>query len=136
MLDPRVLCGLKAFNAGQFFLAHEIWEEVWRESLPPVRNYYQALIQAAVALYHLQRGNSMGARRLADRALARLSNFDRRYLGLDTRRLRRYLEQILTGELIGQNDQEVGRRCRSDVPNPLNLPVLIEIIDETVEESD
>lgn len=136
MPDVHVLRGVKAFNAGRFFLAHEIWEDVWRDSLPPAKDYYQALIQAAIAFYHLQRGNFVGARRLADRALGRLEHFDPQYLGLDTRRLRLCLEQILTAEPMGQRDREDGRTRPSRLPNRPNLPVFIDIADDTIGEPD
>lgn len=132
MPDVHVLRGVKAFNAGRFFLAHEIWEDVWRDSLPPAKDYYQALIQAAIAFYHLQRGNFVGARRLADRALGRLEHFDPQYLGLDTRRLRLCLEQVLTGDLTGKKDQINDQTCPSCVPDRSHLPVFIGILDDTI----
>lgn len=74
----------------------------------------------------------MGARRLADRALGRLEHFDPQYLGLDTCRLRLSLEQILTGDLTGQKDQINDQTCPSCVPDRLDLPVFIGILDDTI----
>jgi predicted metal-dependent hydrolase len=62
--DPRLLAGAELFNRGEFFDAHEVWEDLWRDSAPPDRRFYQALIQAAVALHHFARGNLTGADRL------------------------------------------------------------------------
>lgn len=95
MLDERVVFGVEAFNAGQYFKAHEIWEGVWREIRSPEKEYYQALIQAAVALHHWNNGNALGAHRLAARALKRFEEFAPVYLGLDTRQLRQVLCRIL-----------------------------------------
>ncbi|AWM38474.1 hypothetical protein GobsT_33720 [Gemmata obscuriglobus] len=62
--DPRFLAGVDLFNRGAFFDAHEVWEELWRDCPAPDRRFYQALIQAAVALHHFDRGNHTGAARL------------------------------------------------------------------------
>lgn len=62
--DPRFLEGVDLFNRGEFFDAHEVWEDLWRDCAAPDRRFYQALIQAAVALHHFGRGNRTGAARL------------------------------------------------------------------------
>ena len=62
--DPRFVTGAELFNRGAYFDAHEVWEDVWRDGAPADRRFYQALIQAAVALYHFERGNLTGAARL------------------------------------------------------------------------
>ncbi len=62
--DPRYLAGVELFNRGEFFDAHEVWEDLWHECAGPDRRFYQALIQAAVAAYHWGRGNAAGASRL------------------------------------------------------------------------
>ena len=53
--DPRIACllrGADLFNRQQFFEAHEVWEDAWRESAGEERRYFQGLIQCAVALEH------------------------------------------------------------------------------------
>ena len=41
-----------------------MWEDLWQECDLADRRFYQALIQAAVAVYHWSRGNATGAKRL------------------------------------------------------------------------
>ena len=61
------------FNRGDYFDAHEAWEDHWHTLPPgPTRDAMQVLIQIAVALEHRQRGNATGARRTLERAAARL----------------------------------------------------------------
>lgn len=91
MLDSRVLAGIMAFNRGEYFAAHELWESVWREAVPPEKKFYQGLIQAAMALYHLDRGNAVGASRLAERALQHLNNFPSCYLRIDVFEIKQFL---------------------------------------------
>jgi hypothetical protein len=62
--DPRYLAGVLFFNAGDFFEAHEVWEELWAESHGDERRFVQGLIQAAVGLFHFGSGNLGGAAKL------------------------------------------------------------------------
>ena len=60
--DPRYLLGIVHFNRGDYFEAHEVWEDLWHDTAGPDRRFYQGLIQAAVAVYHAGNGNARGAR--------------------------------------------------------------------------
>lgn len=66
--------GVALFNAGEFFSAHEVLEDVWREMQGEDRDFMQALIQVAVALHHYSTGNLEGARSVLARAAARLAD--------------------------------------------------------------
>ncbi len=60
--------GIRHFNAREFYDAHEVWEDVWRESHGMEKRFLQGLIQAAVALHHHSTGNVVGACSLMARA--------------------------------------------------------------------
>lgn len=60
-LDPRVLRGLRDIRERRWFEAHEELELAWREETGDRRQCLQGLIQGAVALEHLRRGNPRGA---------------------------------------------------------------------------
>ena len=60
--------GIQLFNEQHFYDAHEIWEDVWRETDGPEKKFLQGLIQAAVALHHHSTGNLVGACSLLERA--------------------------------------------------------------------
>jgi predicted metal-dependent hydrolase len=64
--------GLRHYDAGNFFAAHEAWESVWLHAPQPEKTFLQALIQVAVAFHHLQRSNPLGATRLLTAALRKL----------------------------------------------------------------
>jgi predicted metal-dependent hydrolase len=70
--DPFEL-GRAAFNRGEFFAAHERWEEAWRHLQGPARIGVQGLIQIAAGLHHLQRGRSRPAIALLGKGLEKLS---------------------------------------------------------------
>lgn len=65
-LGARLRAGRAAFERGEFFEAHERWEDVWRELLGEDRRFVQGLIQIAAGRHHLRHGRSRpGARLLA-----------------------------------------------------------------------
>ena len=82
LADPRYLTGIELFNRGEFFEAHEVWEDLWHECGSADRRFYQALIQAAVAVYHWQRGNAAGAKRLYHSGRKYMEPFRPTYMGL------------------------------------------------------
>ena len=44
--------GADLFDAGDFWQAHEAWEEVWQREQRPIRSFYQSLIQIAAGYHH------------------------------------------------------------------------------------
>ncbi len=81
--DRRFLTGVLLFNAGDFFEAHESWEDLWSESTGPERRFYQGLIQAAVGLCHFCNGNLRGAVKLYHTSRAYMDGLPPRFLGVD-----------------------------------------------------
>jgi uncharacterized protein len=69
----RYQVGIRHFNAREFYDAHEVWEDVWRESQGMEKRFLQGLIQAAVALHHHSTGNVVGACSLMARAQRNLA---------------------------------------------------------------
>jgi uncharacterized protein len=82
--DPRYLAGIVLFNRGDFFEAHEVWEDLWADSAAPERRFYQGLIQAAVGLVHFGNGNLRGAAKLYRSSRDYMEPYRGVYLGLDT----------------------------------------------------
>jgi hypothetical protein len=88
--------GLILFNKGQFYEAHEVWEDLWRETdRGPLRTCYQGLIQAAVGLHHLGRRNTVGARSQLGKSIRNLQSGAGKTTGLDIEMLIRQLSQLL-----------------------------------------
>jgi hypothetical protein len=86
--------GLFFFNGGRYFEAHEAWEDLWRVTAPPLRIFYQGLIQAAVGLYHLDRGNTIGAKGQLSKSIVHLSETINVSDSIDTAGLVRQLQEI------------------------------------------
>ena len=86
LYNPLYLGGIRHFNQRDFFDSHEVWEELWLQEQGPARTFYKGLIQAAVCLHHLTRGNRLGAKELLDGSTGYLSPYGPRYEGLDVER--------------------------------------------------
>lgn len=71
-LAEKLELGIVQFNKGEYFDCHETLEEVWRELNADEKEITQAIIQIAVAYYHLLNSNSEGARKLLKRGSCRL----------------------------------------------------------------
>jgi uncharacterized protein len=52
--------GIQLFNEHEFFEAHETWEDIWHMAYGLKHDFYQGLIQCAVALEHYRRSNPRG----------------------------------------------------------------------------
>ena len=85
--DSRYLAGIELFNQGEFYDSHDVWEDLWTEYRGPDRQFYQGLIQSAVALYHLSRGNLRGARRMYYSSRSYLAPYPPGHHGIDLARL-------------------------------------------------
>ncbi|HEX6738691.1 MAG TPA: DUF309 domain-containing protein [Vicinamibacteria bacterium] len=75
--------GIDEFNRGLFFECHDTLEEMWAGVRGPSRDFFQGLIQVAVAFYHLTGGNHAGAASMLARALKRFAPYPDRYAGFD-----------------------------------------------------
>ncbi|HEX9751131.1 MAG TPA: DUF309 domain-containing protein [candidate division Zixibacteria bacterium] len=75
--------GLREFNAGRYFEAHDIWEDFWHQLNGPDRRFLQGLIQLAVGAYHHEMDNPAGARSLWGRSIAKLEEYPEEHWGID-----------------------------------------------------
>jgi uncharacterized protein len=116
--DPRYLAGIVLFNRGDYFEAHEVWEQLWMDCASPEKKFYQGLIQAAVGLCHFCNGNVRGARKLYHSSKDYMNRFGSPFLGLDNIA---FWEQMAAcfAELLAAPDSD--RRLE---PNEELLPTL------------
>jgi predicted metal-dependent hydrolase len=57
----QLLQGIREFNNCEWFECHETVEDLWIGETGEVRDFYQGMIQIAVALHHWRNGNFGGA---------------------------------------------------------------------------
>jgi uncharacterized protein len=94
--------GIRLFNLREFYEAHEVWEDVWRESHGMEKRFLQGLIQAAVALHHHSTGNVVGACSLMARARRNLAECPGEFGGIRVEELLaelgKWREAVVRGE--------------------------------------
>ncbi len=82
-----LLEGVRQYNDGYFFEAHEVWEGLWMQSPWPTRRFLQGLIQVAAAFVHFVRDEYPGTVRLLGHAHEKMADFAPHYLDIDVERL-------------------------------------------------
>ncbi len=98
--------GIELFNNRRYFECHEVWEELWTPERGPRRLFLQALIHFAVALYHRERGNPVGAIRQLRKGLHKLSASLPACEGLDTASLHTAGQAILASLEAGSGPRD------------------------------
>ncbi len=106
--------GIDLFNRGEFYDAHEVLEDVWRASAAPEKLFLQALIQAAVALYHHSTGNSVGACSVLARSLRNLEGYPEGFCGVELQPLRDTLAKCLSAITNGEQLPTLPKVALSD----------------------
>lgn len=81
-MDERLDLGIREFNEGRYFEAHDILEDLWQGYREPDRVLLQALIHAAVGFYHLDNGNLKGCRSQLLKACTKMRALLPEYWGL------------------------------------------------------
>lgn len=92
--------GVRLFNEGHYWHAHEQWEQCWLASEGRDALFYKAIIQAAAALVKWQQGNARGLRLNWAKSRARLDALPAHYHGLDLGALRARLDLLAAGEPV------------------------------------
>ncbi len=67
--------GLQEYRAGDFYAAHEIWEEMWRFLQVKDRRFIQGLIQLSASFIKIQTGNLRRARSLLEKSQNKFEHF-------------------------------------------------------------
>ena len=92
-LPFEVIEGIRLFNCGKFFEAHEALETAWRAEPDLNRYLYQGILQLGVGYYHLLRGNTVGAKHLFNRAQKTLMEMPSFCQGIDVNKIRKQIEE-------------------------------------------
>ncbi|MGA2498317.1 MAG: DUF309 domain-containing protein [Tepidisphaeraceae bacterium] len=87
--------GIELFNGQHYFDAHEAWENIWHYAGGLKKDFYQGMIQAAVALEHYRRSNPRGVVSLHRSCHRRLAGVPAVCMGLDVPRFLCDMEQVL-----------------------------------------
>jgi predicted metal-dependent hydrolase len=109
--------GVKRFNDGRFWDAHEAWEEVWRRHTEDSRLFVQGLIQAAAGLHALfEKRNLAGGLRNLAKGIPRLALFEPEFLGVAVTPLVEALRAI-RAELQRSGEAGIDSVDRASIPS-------------------
>jgi uncharacterized protein len=86
--------GIDLFNQERFWEAHEVLEEIWHPATGDDRDLIQGIILTAAAFVHYQKNENTVCLSILGRAMEKLGTLDN-FKGLDTKRLRAVIEQIM-----------------------------------------
>lgn len=114
-LHPRAAEGLRLFNEGKYFEAHEALEEAWLDEKGKVRDLYRGILQVGVTYLHITRGNYNGSVKVYKRSQRWLKDWADVCRGIEVGKLREDAEQAmeevkrLGAERIGEFDLKLLR---------------------------
>lgn len=94
-LHPQAAEGLRLFNAGEYFEAHEALETAWNAETGEVRNLYQGILQVAVTYLHITRGNYNGALKVYARSQKHLQDLADVCQGIQVEKLRQDAKAVI-----------------------------------------
>jgi len=101
--EPLYLRGIALYQTREFFECHEVLEELWTPMRGPHRLFLQALIHFAVAFYHQQKHNPVGAQGQLRKALRKIEPYLPLYQGIDTAILHQEGQACLTRIMAGDS---------------------------------
>ncbi len=117
-LHPQAIQGLRLFNEGHYFEAHEALEEAWNEERGKVRDLYRGILQIAVTYLHITRGNYNGAVKVYGRSLKWMQPWPEVCRGIQVGALRRDAQAVIAEverlgkERIGEFDRSLLKPVR------------------------
>jgi predicted metal-dependent hydrolase len=125
-LHPQAIEGIRLFNLGLYFEAHEALESAWKEEKSDIRELYRGILQVAVVYLHITRKNYYGALKVYGRSRKWLKDWPETCRGVDVGMLRRDAQnaceemQRLGSKNLAQFDRSLLRPVQWDEEMPGN----------------
>ncbi len=86
--------GLMEYEKGDYFEAHEAWEDLWSDYNLPDRKFIQGLIQLSVSFVHLRNGNMNGARSLLKKCSEKFESYQHLQRGINMDELKMDIKTV------------------------------------------
>ena len=117
--------GIHLFNDKEFFEAHEVWEDAWHMAYGLKFEFYQGLIQCAVALEHYRRSNPRGVLSLFESYNKHFKDVPDVFMGLELKSFLKQMHAVLEPVL---NAKPVPERGEIEL-DPARAPTIALIYD-------
>lgn len=111
-LHPQAAEGLRLFNAGEYFEAHEALEDAWNDEQGEIRDLYRGVLQIAVVYLHITRGNYHGAVKVYARSQKWIKTWAAVCRGIQVEQLRRDSEVVIN-EVLRLGIERIGEFDRA-----------------------
>lgn len=92
LTSQQFLEGVRLFNTGYYWEAHESWEDVWREQNGDAKTFVQAFVQAAAAYSFIKLGKFSSVSYLFDKAVEKFCQFEHIDSGLQLKPLIEHIQ--------------------------------------------
>ena len=86
--------GLDEYDKGDYFEAHEAWEDLWSDYNFPDRKFIQGLIQLSVSFVHLGNGNLTGAKNLLKKCQQKFDDYNGIHRNINLSDLKSSIEAV------------------------------------------
>jgi uncharacterized protein len=125
-VHPLAIEGMKLFNDGKYFDAHEELEIAWNEEKGKVRELYQGILQISVTYLHITRANYQGATKVYIRGMRRLKDWPEVCRGIQVGKLKKDAEMVmqeverLGADHLAEFDQSLFKKIKWSAPSAAN----------------
>lgn len=93
-LSNEIRMGLQFLHQGDYYQAHEYFEDAWRQTMDDSREFYRALLHISGGFYRLVQDRPNAALKFFSRALYWLDHFPKKHLGFDLVSIKYFLENL------------------------------------------
>ncbi|MCB2179751.1 DUF309 domain-containing protein [bacterium] len=94
-LHPEAEEGIRLFNEGKYFVAHEALENAWHIEPDPDRRLYQGILQAGIAYMHARNHYAKGVFSMTERCRVWLTPWPDHCRTIDVGKFRADLERLV-----------------------------------------
>ena len=127
-LDPRFYSGIQSFNSGNFYEAHDLFEDLWHECDEPKRRWIHGIVQISVAMHHHSTGNLNGSLLLLAEGISRMRRAQISPIGFKEGEFLEPCQEILKFLQTNLKDSNYSLGMRPDKPQEISFPlILIEV---------
>lgn len=94
-LHPEAETGIRLFNKGKYFVAHEALENAWHAEKNPDRRLYQGILQAGIAYMHARNHYAKGVFSMFERSRVWLAPWPDHCRTIDVGTLRADIQHLV-----------------------------------------
>ena len=123
-LDPRFYSGIQSFNSGNFYEAHDLFEDLWHECDEPKRRWIHGIVQISVAMHHHSTGNLNGSLLLLAEGISRMRRAEISPIGFKEGEFLEPCQEILKLLQTNLKDSNHSLGMKADKPQEISFPLI------------